>query len=154
MVGRCPVLWADEMAKDPDPMIAKVMTHASDRASSTSRMVEVLGSSKIGGLVTNLHLLRQIVASKGRTHSIRHEARFFDVTDLIIAFSSGRTLTSFLSTQYKYQPSGILVNSPGASTTIQDLPGRVNKGYGIPRSGPMDDFSPRGESLNTPIQLS
>ncbi|KAI1139369.1 AHS2-domain-containing protein [Hypoxylon sp. FL0543] len=110
-----------------DSLLAKVIVHRNSREESIMEMRRALEASVIGGLVTNLSFLRSIVRSP--------------------AFSSGRTLTTFLETQFAFQPSGIQVISPGSFTTVQQARPRTRKGYGIPLSGPMDDLSARIANL-------
>ncbi|KAI0838476.1 AHS2-domain-containing protein [Hypoxylon sp. FL0890] len=104
-----------------DSLLAKVIVHSATREDSIMKMAKALETSEVGGLVTNLAFLKSIVHSP--------------------AFSSGRTLTTFLDTQFTFQPRGIQVITPGAFTTIQQTRPRTRKGYGIPASGPMDDLS-------------
>ncbi|OTA80578.1 hypothetical protein M434DRAFT_380972 [Hypoxylon sp. CO27-5] len=104
-----------------DSLLAKVIVHSATRNKAIIEMQSALKTSEIGGLVTNLMFLKSIIRSS--------------------AFSSGRTLTVFLDTQFTFQPAGIQVINPGAFTTIQQFRPRTRKGYGIPVSGPMDDLS-------------
>jgi urea carboxylase len=46
-----------------DPLIAKVMVHASDRNGACKKMTRVLSEAKLQGPPTNLHFLRDVVAS-------------------------------------------------------------------------------------------
>ncbi|KAI1385920.1 AHS2-domain-containing protein [Hypoxylon trugodes] len=118
-----------------DSLVAKVIIHRPTRTESIAMMQEALGATQIGGLVTNLTFLESIISSA--------------------AFASGRTLTTFLDSQFTFQPSGIQVINPGAFTTIQQARPRTRKGYGIPASGPMDDLSASianllvGNAINT-----
>ncbi|OTB03152.1 hypothetical protein M426DRAFT_12743 [Hypoxylon sp. CI-4A] len=104
-----------------DSLIAKIIVHRSSREESIKELKGALNASNVGGLVTNLTFLEAIIDSK--------------------EFSIGRTLTTFLDTQFTFQPTGIHVVIPGAFTTIQQAKPRTRKGYGIPASGPMDDLS-------------
>jgi len=47
-----------------DPLIAKVMVHASDRQAAGKKMTKVLSEAKLQGPPTNLHFLRDVVSSK------------------------------------------------------------------------------------------
>lgn len=47
-----------------DPLIAKVMVHAKDREEASKKMTKVLSEAKLQGPPTNLHFLRDVVASK------------------------------------------------------------------------------------------
>ncbi|KAI4869941.1 AHS2-domain-containing protein [Hypoxylon rubiginosum] len=104
-----------------DSLLAKVIVHCNTRGESIAVMQKALAASKVGGLVTNLEFLESIVRSA--------------------EFSSGRTLTTFLDTQYTFCTTGIHIIDPGAFTTVQQAKPRTRKGYGIPASGPMDDLS-------------
>ncbi|KAI1771000.1 AHS2-domain-containing protein [Hypoxylon cercidicola] len=104
-----------------DSLLAKVIVHCGTRNESIIAMEKALSTTKVGGLVTNLEFLQSIVRSA--------------------AFSSGRTLTTFLDAQYTFNPSGIQILDPGAFTTVQQAKPRTRKGYGIPASGPMDNLS-------------
>lgn len=101
-----------------DPMIAKVIVHATDRVSAIGRMQEALATTELHGLETNLLYLRQVIADE--------------------TFGNGEATTQYLNSFAFHAPT-IDVVSPGTQTTVQDWPGRV--GYwdiGVPPSGPMD----------------
>ncbi|KAI0379391.1 AHS2-domain-containing protein [Hypomontagnella monticulosa] len=104
-----------------DSLLAKVIVHRDTREEAIVAMQTALDMSEIGGLVTNLTFLKSVIGSA--------------------EFSSGRTLTTFLDTQFSFRPTGVQVITPGAFTTIQQARPRSKKGYGIPPSGPMDDLS-------------
>ncbi|KAI0007565.1 AHS2-domain-containing protein [Xylariaceae sp. FL0662B] len=104
-----------------DSLLAKVMVYCATREESIAAIQQALNVSEVGGLVTNMEFLESIV----------HSA----------AFANGRTLTTFLETQFTFEPTGIQIINPGAFTTIQQARSRSRKGYGIPTSGPMDDLS-------------
>ncbi|KAI0849395.1 AHS2-domain-containing protein [Daldinia vernicosa] len=104
-----------------DSLLAKVIVHGSTREESIATMRKALDMSEIGGLVTNLTMLKSIISSK--------------------EFSKGRTLTTFLDTQFTFHPTGIQIDDPGVFTTVQQACNRTRKGYGIPTSGPMDDLA-------------
>lgn len=104
----------------PDPLIAKIMHHASTRPAAISGLLTTLSSSTLRGPPTNLSFLSAILHSP--------------------AFFAGRTLTSFLST-FAFTPPAIDVLSGGAYTLVQDLPGRPTVGKGIPHAGPMDPLT-------------
>ncbi|KAJ5333120.1 hypothetical protein MYU51_005087 [Penicillium brevicompactum] len=103
-----------------DPMIAKVMVHASDRTTTIQKLGNVLSKSIICGPPTNLDFLHAILESR--------------------TFRAGHTLTNFLN-NFKFSPSAIDVISPGVYTTVQDNPGRPTAGRGIPQAGPMDPLA-------------
>lgn len=106
-----------------DPLIAKVMVHSQDREMAMQKMLDVLGTCVLQGPATNLQYLQAIIASVG--------------------FQRGETLTNYTSQSFAYAPCGFDVIKPGSFTTVQDFPGRVNLGHGIPSSGPMDSVSSR-----------
>jgi len=104
-----------------DSLLAKLIVKGKDRADALAHLRDALAKTSLYGLETNLDYLSAIAASE--------------------MFSSAQVSTRVLS-EFDYQPYRIEVLSPGAQTTVQDLPGRI--GYwsvGVPPSGPMDDFS-------------
>ncbi|KAK6953251.1 hypothetical protein Daesc_005552 [Daldinia eschscholtzii] len=104
-----------------DSLLAKVIVHRATREESITTMRNALETTEIGGLVTNLMMLKSIISSP--------------------EFSSGRTLTTFLDTQFTFYPTGIQVVDPGAFTTIQQSCHRTTKGYGIPPSQPLNTLA-------------
>ncbi|KAI1654379.1 AHS2-domain-containing protein [Daldinia decipiens] len=104
-----------------DSLLAKVIVHGVTREESIATMRKALDASEIGGFVTNLTMLKSIISST--------------------EFSEGRTLTTFLDTQFTFHPTGIQIDDPGVFTTVQQARNRTRKGYGIPTSGPMDDLA-------------
>jgi urea carboxylase len=104
-----------------DPLIAKVLVHATDRHAAVAKMRSALASTKLAGIETNLEYLRQV----------------FDDS----VFPAGEQVTRYLN-GFHYRPTTIDVLEPGVQSTIQDYPGRL--GYwavGVPPSGPMDHFA-------------
>jgi urea carboxylase len=104
-----------------DPLVAKVLVHATDRAAAVASMRHVLNETNISGIETNLEYLRQVLAD--------------DV------FPAGEQITRYLNS-FNYQPHTLDVLDGGVMTTIQDYPGRM--GYwavGVPPSGPMDHLA-------------
>ena len=101
-----------------DPMLAKIIVHAEDRAQAIIQLQTALDLTRFHGIETNLDYLKQIL----------HDT----------AFRGGWYTTSFLN-GFHYAAHTIDVLVPGVQTTIQDYPGRM--GYwsiGVPPSGPMD----------------
>lgn len=100
------------------------MVHAPTRREAISKM-DLLCSQGISlkGPATNLHFVKEIVISD--------------------AFTNGDTLTNFLDVRFCYQARGIDVIAPGSYSTVQDYPARPSIGYGVPKSGPMDNISSR-----------
>ncbi|KAM3460987.1 hypothetical protein NHJ6243_005434 [Beauveria neobassiana] len=105
-----------------DPLLAKVMAHSENRNSAISKVLEALYNTKLLGLVTNTDYLRRIF-----------EAEWF---------SEGTTTTNVLDS-FEYTPWAMEIVSPGSSTTVQDFPGRVGVGFGIPEGGPADALHAR-----------
>ena len=105
-----------------DSLLGKLIVHGTDRHEAIERMRHALASTRLIGLGTNLHFLRELIASP-----------WFINADISL-----KTLTEF----FQYRPNAIEVVTAGTYTTVQDYPGRV--GYwdiGVPPSGPMDDYA-------------
>lgn len=106
-----------------DPLIAKIMVHSSSgRAAAQKKMLASLVNTALQGTQTNMEYLAKIVSSE--------------------LFINGHTLTNSLSA-FKFESCSLQVLDPGVLTTLQDYPGRINVGHGIPPGGPMDDLSSR-----------
>lgn len=103
-----------------DPLLAKVMAWGETREIATSNLISYLQEIKIHGPPTNVDYLIEILKTSN--------------------FQNGATLTSFLNS-FEFQPNLIEFEEAGAYTTIQDLPGRVLVGGGVPQSGPVDALS-------------
>ena len=104
-----------------DPMLAKVIATANDRAAALTLLDDTLADTTIYGVETNIDYVRDILK-----------------TDV---FQRGEIYTRYLN-EFTYTPQTIDVISSGTMTTIQDYPGRV--GYwdvGVPPSGPFDNYS-------------
>jgi urea carboxylase len=104
-----------------DPLIAKLIVHAKDRAAATEKLQQSLGATRVEGIETNRDYLQQVVASE--------------------QFHRGEMFTGFLKS-FPYHPRTIEVLEGGTLTTVQGYPGRI--GYwavGVPPSGPMDSLS-------------
>jgi len=104
-----------------DPLLAKIIVHADDRAAALAAMEKALAETAVAGIETNLDYLRQVVADK--------------------VFRDGHQTTGYLN-DFAYRPHTIDVLAAGTQTTVQDYPGR--EGYwdiGVPPSGPMDDLA-------------
>ncbi|WP_455374710.1 urea carboxylase [Kaarinaea lacus] len=115
-----------------DPMLAKVIATASDRASALLLLDETLAEINIYGVETNIEYMRGILTTN--------------------VFQQGQIYTRYLN-EFKFTPQTIDVISSGTMTTIQDYPGRT--GYwdvGVPPSGPFDNYSFRlgNRLLNNP----
>jgi len=118
--------WVESGVEIPpfyDPMIAKIIVVAPDRAEAIARLSAALDVTRVAGIETNLEYLRQVIADR--------------------VFAEGRQTTRTLGA-FRYLPRTVDVVEPGVQTTIQDWPGRV--GYwnvGVPPSGPMDALALR-----------
>jgi urea carboxylase len=101
-----------------DPMLAKLIVTAPTRDAAVAAIQDALDHTVIAGIETNLDWLRTVVRS--------------DV------FTSGEVSTRALA-DIAYTPRTIRVLAGGASTTVQDYPGRLGLwDVGVPPSGPMD----------------
>ena len=110
-----------EVSAHYDPLLAKVIVTAADRAAAVLAMQRALDGTRLFGLETNLEWLRHVVRSE--------------------FYINGTASTQSLA-GLAYEPSGIRVLSGGLATTVQDYPGRI--GYwnvGVPPSGPMDTLA-------------
>ncbi|MFK3797723.1 urea carboxylase [Pseudomonas sp. NPDC088444] len=118
--------WVEAGCEIPpffDPMIAKVITWAPDRASAAQALEQALGETRLYGVETNRDYLRQIIVDA--------------------PFASGQPWTRCLE-GLVYHADTFEVLSGGTQTSVQDYPGRL--GYwavGVPPSGPMDSRSLR-----------
>jgi urea carboxylase len=104
-----------------DPLLAKIIVHADTRAEAVDALARALEQTRIGGIETNLALLRAAAESP--------------------RFRAGTVETALLD-GVTVAAGTLEVVAPGAQTTVQDWPGRL--GYwsiGVPPSGPMDDLA-------------
>jgi urea carboxylase len=117
------VMAGTEVSAWYDPMLAKLITHASTREDAIMAMQRTLAASRIDGIETNLRWLRDVLRDPG--------------------FVSGAVTTRLLAS-VTHRPASIRVISGGTATTVQDWPGRLGLwDVGVPPSGPMDDRSLR-----------
>ena len=110
-----------EISQYFDPMIAKIIVHADDRAAAIEKLKTVLAETRLNGISTNLDYARAIVSDQ-RFESMQIWTRMLD--------------------DFNYTPNVIEVIQAGTLSSIQDYPGRT--GYwdiGVPPSGPMDDYA-------------
>lgn len=115
------VATGTEVSSFYDPMLAKLIVTAPDRATAVLVMQSALDGTRIAGIETNLRWLRHVVRTP--------------------AFVSGQVSTRVLE-DVVYRPGSLRVLSGGTATSVQDYPGR--QGYwavGVPPSGPMDALS-------------
>ncbi len=116
--------WVERGSEVPpfyDPMLAKIIVKADDRAAALGKMQQALADTRIAGIECNLEYLRQILADT--------------------VFAEGRQTTRYLNA-FRYRPATLDVIEPGVQSSIQDWPGRT--GYwnvGVPPSGPMDPLA-------------
>jgi urea carboxylase len=104
-----------------DPLLAKVIVFAPDRAGAVAALQRVLEDTRLDGIETNLGYLRSFVATP--------------------AFAVGGLTTRALE-GFDHVPRTIEVLNGGTQTTIQDHPGRLGYWWvGVPPSGPMDHLS-------------
>ncbi len=106
-----------------DPLLAKLIVTAADRAAAVTALQTALAETRLEGLETNVAWLREVAASE--------------------AFVTGQASTGSLS-EIPYAAPTVRVLSGGPATTVQDYPGRL--GYwdvGVPPSGPMDALALR-----------
>ncbi len=104
-----------------DPMIGKVIAHASTRESAIESLDRALEQTRLHGIADNLEYARHAIGTA--------------------AFKRGEMSTHTLA-DLSVEPTGIEILDPGPMTTIQSYPGR--RGFwsvGVPPSGPMDDLS-------------
>lgn len=115
------VMAGSEVSAWYDPMLAKLITHGATRDSAIAMMQAALDASRVDGIESNLKWLRHVLRAPG--------------------FLSGEVSTRLLE-GVAYTPRAVRVTSGGASTTVQDWPGRLGLwNVGVPPSGPFDDRS-------------
>jgi urea carboxylase len=110
-----------EVTPNYDPLLAKIVTHGSDRPAALERMREALAATRLTGIETNVPFVHELLG----TDAVR----------------TGSYDTATLGA-FSVPVATVEVIRPGSLTTVQDLPGRI--GYwsiGVPPSGPMDDRS-------------
>jgi len=104
-----------------DPMLAKVIVTADDRASAIQGLAETLDQSELYGIETNLLYLKSILKDE--------------------EVKAGLVWTQKLN-KMQFSDPAIDVISGGTQTTVQDVPGRIGHwDVGIPPSGPFDEYS-------------
>lgn len=110
-----------EVTPHYDPLLAKVIVHADDRAGAVAAMQRALAETELWGVETNLPLLQRVVQTG--------------------PFADGRPSTAALADVPRTTPS-VEVIAPGMLSTLQDLAGRLGLWHvGVPPSGPMDNRS-------------
>lgn len=104
-----------------DPMLAKLIVHASTRIEAINKMKSALRELRVYGVTTNQAYIEAFLDND--------------------AFANGEVYTRMLS-GFKPMEHAIEVVDGGVQTTVQDSPGRI--GYwdiGVPPSGPMDQLA-------------
>ena len=104
-----------------DPMLAKLIVHASTRLEAINKMKNALRELRVYGVTTNQAYIEAFLDND--------------------AFANGEVYTRMLS-GFKPTEHAIEVLDGGVQTTVQDSPGRI--GYwdiGVPPSGPMDQLA-------------
>ena len=115
------VMAGSEVSAFYDPMLAKLIAHAPDRAGAIAAMQAALDATRLDGIETNLRWLRDVLRDPG--------------------FGSGAVSTRLLD-GVVHRPAAVRVIAGGTATTVQDWPGRLGLwDVGVPPSGPMDDRS-------------
>ena len=116
--------WLDsgiEVSPYFDPMLAKVIFHAPERAAALKGVATALDETELYGIVSNRDYLRALLSDP--------------------LLKEGLITTRYLN-DFTWEPRRIDVLQAGTQTTIQDYPGR--SGYwdvGVPPSGPFDNYS-------------
>lgn len=106
-----------------DPMLAKLIVTAPDRTSALEKLQGALDHTIIEGIETNVPWLRNVARND--------------------AFVRGEVSTKLLG-EFTCAPDTVRVIRGGATTTLQDYPGRQHYwAVGVPPSGPMDNLSHR-----------
>jgi urea carboxylase len=110
-----------------DPMVAKIIVYAADRAGAIANLQQALAETHLSGIETNLDYVSEIIAGT--------------------VFQNGLQTTRYLN-DFAYQALRIEVLEAGVQTSVQDYPARL--GYwdvGVPPSGPMDALALRTANL-------
>ncbi len=101
-----------------DPMLAKMMVHAADRATALGSLAQALDATELYGIETNVLWLRHLCA--------------------LPEVQQARIITATLG-GVQWQPPTLDILSGGTLTTVQDAPGRIGYWHvGVPPSGPFD----------------
>lgn len=109
------------ISSEYDPTLAKIIVKGKDRADALAKLRKALNETVIHGCVSNIDYLRSVANSS--------------------MFEDAKMHTKILDS-YDYKPNAFEITNPGAYTTVQDYPGRVNHWrIGVPPSGPMDSYS-------------
>ncbi len=104
-----------------DPMLAKLIVHSATREEAVEKMLNVLSTSKIYGVTTNLQYLKNLISTDN--------------------YKAGRLFTKMLD-NFSPEENAIEVLDGGVQSTVQDAYGMI--GYwtvGVPPCGAMDAYS-------------
>ena len=116
-----------------DPLLAKLVATGETRAQALDALADGLTRTRIGGIATNLGLLRAALADP--------------------ALRDASHTTGTLDTVVDVTPR-IIVTRAGTMTTVQDTPGRLGLwDVGVPPSGAFDDLALRlgNRALGNPL---
>ena len=119
------VQYGSVVSSNYDSLLMNVICWAATRQEATKDMLDALHCTTIGGPPTNLAYFREFLN-----------------TD---AFVQGEIYSDVL-VPFAYRAKCIEVITPGLLTTVQDWPGRQDRGLwriGVPPSGPMDHLASR-----------
>jgi urea carboxylase len=110
-----------EIPSTYDPLVAKLITHGTDRSDAIAKLRSALDETQIWGVETNRSYVRDVMDDP--------------------EFVAGKPYTGLLNS-FSFVSHTMEVIDPGAVTTLQDWPGRLDYwAVGVPPSGPMDDLS-------------
>ena len=104
-----------------DPMLAKLIVHSSTREEAVEKMLDVLSTSKVYGVTTNLQYLKNLILTDN--------------------YKAGRLFTKMLE-GFSPEENALEVLDGGLQSTVQDAYGMM--GYwtvGVPPCGAMDAYS-------------
>jgi urea carboxylase len=112
-----------EISTAYDPLLAKIVATGQSREQALDALADGLARTRVGGIATNLGLLRAALADP--------------------ALRAATHTTDTLDTVTDSTPR-ILVTRAGTMTTVQDTPGRLGMwDVGVPPSGAFDDLALR-----------
>jgi urea carboxylase len=116
-----------EVSTAYDPMLAKLIATGETRDDAIETLLAALGETRIGGIATNIGLLRGALTNdsfRAANHTTSTLARITDADRRIDVIKAG------------------------TMTAVQDWPGRIGFWQvGVPPSGPMDDRSLRAGNI-------
>jgi acetyl-CoA carboxylase biotin carboxylase subunit len=114
------IVTGSEVTRFYDPLLAKVIVHAEDRAAAIRRMQSALKETILHGVTSNLDFLQAILAHP--------------------AFAEGKIHTRWVETEFDWKPAGVsieaLIAAALADTTIQNPKSKIENPH------EPDPFSP------------